>query len=536
MIKFGKGLLASLFCAAMLCFSVLPCFAAELYTNADLQTVMQEILSWKKRNVGSEENLLTPEFVSGAGSAAADWYAMTLGRVGEQDDYAVYLALLQANVEARYQTPGKLDAQKATEWHRIALTVLALGGDPTAFGTDGNGAAINLIADGTYDRSKTAPLGAQGLNAYIWALITLDSKGYPVPDGAADTRETMLDAIVAGQLNDGGFSLDGETSDVDITAMALQALSSYTEDDTISESVEKGLVFLSEQQGLDGDFISWGEANPESTAQVLVALCTLGIDPENDSRFIKNGNHVLDGLMKYRTEQGGFAHSVTGDLAGVPNSLTSEQVLYALCALYRYRTGLRSLYDMRPETSQQPAGTIYSIFEGGNVSSGLLFSENDLQVYRALPQPLTGEQYTRVLYLYTKLTMAENSGEYAQLLPDLTEKKEAVENIYREVENINAEIAAYLYPFTNITRNDKEQVLALTARVDKLSDYDKQQILGLEDLYRAKVKLTSDWRAVWIWVIAAILVTILVAVLIWRVQKKKRLQGKNNEFLENEDW
>lgn len=81
----------------------------------------------------------------------------------------------------RYSTPGKLNAQKATEWHRISLAVASLGGDPTSFGTDADGNAINLIADGTYFRSRTADLGVQGINAYIWALIALDSVSGVVP-------------------------------------------------------------------------------------------------------------------------------------------------------------------------------------------------------------------------------------------------------------------------------------------------------------------------------------------------------------------
>lgn len=48
--------------------------------------------------------------------------------------------------------------------------------------------------------------------------------------GAADarySRQDMLDAIVSAQLPDGGFSLGGGAMDVDITAMALQALAPY---------------------------------------------------------------------------------------------------------------------------------------------------------------------------------------------------------------------------------------------------------------------------------------------------------------------
>ncbi|WP_044665442.1 hypothetical protein [Syntrophaceticus schinkii] len=95
--------------------------------------------------------------------------------------------------------------------------------------------------------------------------------------------------------------------------------------------------------------------NVESTGQVLVALCALGIDPLTDQRFIKGGNTVIDGIMKYRRPDGGFIHSYTYDeenLSAKPdqsNSIASEQTLYALTAYYRYLVGYRSLYDFRPE-------------------------------------------------------------------------------------------------------------------------------------------------------------------------------------------
>ncbi len=45
---------------------------------------------------------------------------------------------------------------------------------------------------------------------------------------------------------------------------------------------------------------------PKSCAQVVVALTSLGIDPAEDSRFIKNGNSVLDALLGYYVNGGGL--------------------------------------------------------------------------------------------------------------------------------------------------------------------------------------------------------------------------------------
>lgn len=153
--------------------------------------------------------------------------------------------------------------------------------------------------------------------------------------------------------------------------MALQALSPYynseklysykqsaTGEDaekTVREVVDEAVLCLSEMQLDTGDFMSWGTENVESTDQVLIALCSLGIDPLNDERFIKNGNTLLDGILKYKMEDGGFAHSFTFDPenpTAVPNSSNSmagEQTLYTMAALWRYENDMRKLYDFRPE-------------------------------------------------------------------------------------------------------------------------------------------------------------------------------------------
>ena len=46
--------------------------------------------------------------------------------------------------------------------------------------------------------------------------------------------------------------------------------------------------------------------------QIIVALTELGI-PLNDSRFVKNGNTLLDNLMRFYQPGKGFSHTQGGD-------------------------------------------------------------------------------------------------------------------------------------------------------------------------------------------------------------------------------
>lgn len=365
--------------AFLLLLQLIPiCRADVAYTDADIKKAVEETLAWRRAASGESENgnLFRGDFLSAAGNSGADWYAVAVGRFGLADDYAAYLSALRSNVEARYSTPGKLNAQKATEWHRISLAVASLGGDPTSFGTDADGNAINLIADGTYFRSRTADLGVQGINAYIWALIALDSVSGVVPDDANDTREDMINAVLEGQLENGGFRLIGETPDVDITAMAITALSPYTNREDVLRALNSAVEFLSGVQKDGGDFASWGQENLESTAQVAIALCTLGINPENDARFVKNGNSVLDGIMKYRTADGAFAH-IPGENGNESDSVASAQALCALCSIVRFRRGLSPIYSISANAGE--TSPIIPVFGSEVNDEGTLSAADDTE-------------------------------------------------------------------------------------------------------------------------------------------------------------
>ncbi|MEA4966091.1 MAG: prenyltransferase/squalene oxidase repeat-containing protein [Oscillospiraceae bacterium] len=272
-----------------------------------------------------------------AGSAVSDWTAMALALSGARDDYGAYLAALRDEVEEQYAENGGLDKIRATEYHRIALTVLALGGDPTSFGTDGE--PIDLIADGTYNFAGDS-LGTQGLNGWIFALIALDASGAAVPADARFSRETMVSAILSAQEADGGFGLTAGSSDADLTAMALQALA--PDRAQYGAELDRALTYLSGQMSDSGAFPSGGTENAETTAQVILALCALGIDPAADARFQKGEQTPLTGLRQFRLADGSYVHTAAD---GEGNLMATEQALLALLALQRLQNSQNRLYD-----------------------------------------------------------------------------------------------------------------------------------------------------------------------------------------------
>lgn len=186
-------------------------------------------------------------------------------------------------------------------------------------------------------------LKKQGNNGPIWALIAFDSHAYEIPEGDV-TREALIAYILDVHLEDGGWALSGTVSDVDMTAMAIQALAPYYDTDAdVKAAVDEGLAWLSQVQMADGGYLSAdGYANCESSAQVIVALTALGIDPENDTRFVKNGISVVDAMCGFYVEGGGFKHLADGALDG----MATEQGYYALTSYFRLLKGETSLYDM----------------------------------------------------------------------------------------------------------------------------------------------------------------------------------------------
>ena len=299
--------------------------------NVDLQSaILQTAESLQKVAGHTGKHLLKDREYIAAGSSHSDWIAMTLALSGTEDAYEVYRKRLKKHVIEKYEQEGCLDAYKATEYHRIALTMLSLGEEPQNIENAGN--VIDLIADGTYNFHGDS-LDLQGANGVIYALLTLDAKHYEIPENAKFTREDMRITLLKYQCADGGFALMGNISgDVGITAMALQALAPYREDEEILLSIERALNWLSKQR----------MENAESTAQTILALCALGIDIETDERFTKNGQSLLGELNRFRMKNGMYMHD---ESSGEENIVATFQSLLAMEALYAQRTQGTWIFD-----------------------------------------------------------------------------------------------------------------------------------------------------------------------------------------------
>lgn len=263
------------------------------------------------------------------GSVGGEWCVLGLARAsrGTESYFDAYRAAARRTLR---ETGGVLHRVKYTEYARMVLALTVLGEDPADF------AGFNVLAP----LSDTKKVLFQGTSGAVWALLALDSNAY-----AADAaRNVYLKAIADGVGSDGGWALvPGDASDADLTAMALTALAPYAAEKDVQTLLDNGLAFLSSIQNADGSFSTSGHATAESTAQVLVTLCTLGIS-ETDSRFVKNGTTVLEALLSFQHPDGGFRHEPDDAAA---NAMATEQAFYALAAVCRSRSGKCTLWDER---------------------------------------------------------------------------------------------------------------------------------------------------------------------------------------------
>lgn len=340
--------------AGCILISAVPVMAKEQENTVQkCRKMQQEILQWKLEQT-EQKTLVSGEVLKYAGQSASDWFVFAAARSGILEGQGRYLKALQKHVETIYDDlEENLSKMYATDWHRLSLTILACGGDPTAFGTDSQGNPINLVADGTWN-CLTGDPGAQGINGYVWALYVMDSRHYTVPEDARWTREVILEKILEQQQENGGFALSKEgDSDADITALVLTALAPYSDDPKICEAAEKGFAVLSQLQQSDGTVLSYGERTSESTAWTLVALSAWNRDAGTDTQFVKNGHTLYDGLMSFCLADGSVVHSLDGmEPETEGNNLSSYQVFYALEAGCRQLQGENPLFDLSDVTAE----------------------------------------------------------------------------------------------------------------------------------------------------------------------------------------
>jgi len=449
------------------------------------------------------------------------------------DEWLIY-ALLRNGVEissdvqdAYYQSAAaevkKWNAdQKPTDIERVALALTAMGKDITDVdGTD----LVSMICN--------SEKLSDGSNELIYALMALDAANAAIPADAKWSRNTIIEAMLSFQNENGGFGLTGkDNTSVDMTAMALQALAPYQERTEVKEAIDRAVSCLKEEMRDD-----FGYGTSESTAQVLLALSCLGIDPTSAEVGFGTPNfNMITNLMKYRQNDGGFSH-----LSNLTKSqeMSTVQVLQAFDA---YKKGTNTYWLINGE-NQSVAVTILGDEVHDSDKDGKIhaFVKNNLQVWAAqseyrVPKNATAMEALDAALAANKMTSEKKYGDtyiasvtradgvklgeftngsksgwkysvngtepdvgacdYTLKDGDLVmlhyTDNYAKENteIDEQVENVIRLIAA-LPSLDKLTRNDQEAVKAARAAYDALTDTQKANVENADLLVKAEAQLKA---------------------------------------------
>ncbi len=237
----------------------------------------------------------------------SDFYIVALGSVGKTADVKKVNSLLSEIRQTQvYEFPTA-----------IAKNILSL----TFCGYDASELVAQLV--GFPDITK------QGIFGAINSLVAYDSKQYAVSPTELNSREKLIETIVSSQRETGGFGINQNAKDdLDTTAMAITALSPYNNHAEIKAVIDMAVEFLVENQTKTGGFGFMGVESSESLSQVIIALSSIGIEID-DARFMNKNKNLLDQLLAYKNNDGGFSHT-----KGEPSTaMSTEQAMMALSSI-----------------------------------------------------------------------------------------------------------------------------------------------------------------------------------------------------------
>lgn len=375
-------------------------------------------------------------------TGGGEWSVFALARCGAlSEEYKnAYLNEISGALES---SGGVLSKNKYTEYARSALTLIALGEDIRYFG------GYNLV---DYLKDEKMVL-RQGINGAIFALLALSTGDFD----AEKQRESYLSYILENECRGGGFSLSGDKPDTDITSMALCALAPF---ERAKDAVERGISVLSRLQQENGAFKSYEQDNIESTAQAIIALSTLGINPCEDSRFIKNNQSAVEYIINNYEKGFGFPH-ISGEKE---NPIASEQALLSLCAYKNFLEGKSPVYKMKAVETDYPFNDIYNHFAKDEITEfynkGIVSGAGEKSF---MPNaPVTRAAFAKILCLALGLKGGDD-----YLIPDVSKTDWSYPYVCAVIKNKIAEGGenGTFMPNKNITRQEASKFIASAAEV-----------------------------------------------------------------------
>ena len=433
------------------------------------------------------------------GSTYGEWavFALNRGGVAKSGWNETYLENLKAHLDQYGGIMTDPEDRNYTEYSRVVLALTAMGVDASQITTDK--ATYDLVTP-LLDKQKNGAYMAewQGNNGTAFALLALDSHDYLPGAEGRELRAGLIASLKKNRLESGAWSINGTTSNLDVTASVVYALAPYYLDEAkltalggtvtyaeVKEMVDGALAYLSAAQAADGGF---GSSSPEADVWTLIALASIGRDAATDEAFVKADGSLLDHLLTHFDKAtGGFKKDLTSK---VDNQMSSEQAAYGLVAYDRFKNNRNTLYDMtdveiaslEEKANKAAAEEVEELIDA--IGEVTLESKAKIDAARAAYDVLTDEQKALVGNLKT-LTDAEAAYEELAAKADQDEVDKAAA---KGVEDLIEEIG-------KVTLESEKAIKAARAAYDALTDTQKALVKNLATLEAAEKQLKDMQEA-----------------------------------------
>ena len=231
-----------------------------------------------------------------------------------------------------------LNPDKATDWERHALAIIACNENPNNFSGIDFVEKIISFYDGTQFDEESI------LYDDYFGIISLISSGFKTTDLIIQNTKSY---IIGKQDENGGWG------DADSTAAAIMALISAGEEND-SKVITDGLSHLKTLQTSNGGFRSWSETNAASTAWAVMALVATKNDPTSNY-WKKNGNDPISYLINLQQDDGSF--NWAEDKSINPEWMTTYAIPALLGKYYPVKINDSAYKDNnRPNKPNRPSG------------------------------------------------------------------------------------------------------------------------------------------------------------------------------------
>lgn len=413
--------------------------------NLNLEEALNKTVQYYKDNVPSDP--------------FSDWEAFVgLWGVGED--------LSNKNYNWQSVDPGFDQIIFGNDHIRYIFSLLSIGEDPSNIWAN-----RNLFAELSKHPEEYDAFGTIG--KHIFAMKALDigeALGADVENWNDENKAKAVQSLLKMQNTEGSF---GSFSKLDHTGWALIALSKYKDQSRVQEAIDKALGYIESKQIESGSFVDtsgWGSGeNSNTNACVIQGLIAVGEDvTDPNGRWTKNGNTPVDGLLQFQHEDGSFwwEKNNSGNV-----TMATKQSLVALVDL----VNKKSTWNRMEEEIYLPSVGEEQVDKLNELISQLPIIEN-----------ISLNDKNEIMKVYNMfMQLPDKYKEKVENKDILMKLKEKIEDIEREIKEINEAIWNLPGDVSEITLKHKPAILNIMARYDALSDEDKKHIEFYDEVLNA---------------------------------------------------